>query len=48
MTVTGAGEGEVAAPFASPHNPASAGALIIDGSGGLLIVNPTFRRIGRS
>jgi 8-oxo-dGTP diphosphatase len=41
--VSGAGDGEVAQPFVLPRIPASAGALIFDDVGRILIVNPTYK-----
>ncbi len=42
-TSAAASDGGVKAPFVLPRIPASAGALIFDGSGRLLIVNPTYK-----
>jgi 8-oxo-dGTP diphosphatase len=41
--VTGAGDGGVSVPFVLPRIPASSGALIFDGVGRLLIVNPRYK-----
>ncbi len=41
--MTGAGDGGDAVPFVLPRIPASSGALIFDGAGRLLIVNPTYK-----
>jgi 8-oxo-dGTP diphosphatase len=41
--VTGAHDGGDAVPFVLPRIPASSGALMFDGSGRLLIVNPTYK-----